>query len=62
MLNLQDIKLDITHHGDLPSRTGIGSSSAFTVGLLQSLSALQGKYLSKKQLADKALYLEHQIL
>ena len=55
-------KLDITHHGDLPARTGIGSSSCFTVGLAHSLNALENKIISKKKLADEAIYLEQKIL
>jgi D-glycero-alpha-D-manno-heptose-7-phosphate kinase len=35
--------IEIHHDGDLPARTGIGSSSAFTVGLLHALRALQGQ-------------------
>ena len=57
-----DFPIDITHHGDLPSRTGIGSSSSFTVSLLHALYALQNQQRTKRQLADDALYIEQQIL
>ena len=40
--------LEIHHDGDLPARSGLGSSSSFTVGLLNALNALQGRYSSKK--------------
>ena len=38
-----NLSLEIHHDGDLPARTGIGSSSAFTVGLINSLLILQDK-------------------
>ena len=50
--------LEVTHIGDLPSRSGIGSSSAFTVGLINSLTALSGKFLGRTQLALDAINLE----
>ena len=39
--------LEIHHDGDIPARSGMGSSSAFTVGLLKTLYALNGKVISK---------------
>lgn len=54
--------LDITHHGDLPNRTGVGSSSSFTVGLLHGLSVLQNQHITKRQLALDAINLEQNIL
>jgi D-glycero-alpha-D-manno-heptose-7-phosphate kinase len=54
--------LDITHHGDLPNRTGIGSSSSFSVSLLHGLAALQNKQLTKRDLANCAINLEQNIL
>ena len=51
--------LEVTHVGDLPARSGIGSSSAFTVGLISSLSALtQGKFLGRTELAKLAIDIE----
>ena len=50
--------VEIHHDGDLPARTGLGSSSAFTVGLLNSLYALKGKMISKEQLAKEAIHVE----
>ena len=61
LLKIKD-KLDITHHGDLPARTGMGTSSCFTVGLLHGLSAHKGHFLSKKELALMALKLEQNTL
>jgi D-glycero-alpha-D-manno-heptose-7-phosphate kinase len=54
--------LEINIISDLPARTGIGSSSSFTVGLLNALYALEGKMISKKQLALEAIYLEQELL
>lgn len=50
--------IEVTHIGDLPSRSGIGSSSAFTVGLINSLTALDGKYMGRTELAKAAIELE----
>src|SRR5258708_19205994 len=54
--------VEIHHDGDLPARSGIGSSSAFTVGLLQALYALQGRMISKRQLAMESIHIEQNIL
>ena len=54
--------LSIHHDGDLPARTGLGSSSAFTVGLLHALYALEGKRPSKDTLAKEAIHLERDVL
>lgn len=54
--------LEIHHDGDLPARSGMGSSSSFTVGLLHALYALQGKMPSKRQLATESIHIEQQIL
>ncbi|MDD9950721.1 MAG: kinase [Zetaproteobacteria bacterium] len=53
-----DIGLEIHHDGDLPARSGLGSSSAFTVGLLQALYALGGKTITKLELAKLAIEIE----
>ncbi len=54
--------LDIHIFADLPARSGLGSSSAFTVGFLHALYASEGKVVSKDQLAKDALYVEHEML
>ena len=51
-------ELRISYDGDLPSKTGLGTSSTFAVGLLNAFYALKGKYASKKKLADDAIYVE----
>jgi D-glycero-alpha-D-manno-heptose-7-phosphate kinase len=52
----------IHHEGDLPARSGMGSSSSFTVGLLHALYALQGYMPSKTQLAKEAIHVEQDLL
>ncbi|MDA7583569.1 kinase [bacterium] len=52
--------LEIVHHADLPAQSGLGASSSFTVGMINSLIALQGKRISKKNLAMEALKIEQQ--
>jgi D-glycero-alpha-D-manno-heptose-7-phosphate kinase len=54
--------VEIHHHGDLPARTGLGSSSSFSVGLLHALHALRGELVSKRRLAEEAIYIEQQVL
>lgn len=54
--------VEIHYDADLPARTGLGSSSTFTVGLLNSLHALKGEIVSKEQLAKEAIYIEQEIL
>ena len=54
--------LEIHHQGDLPARAGMGSSSAFVVGLINALTALRGQMISKHDLALKAIELEQNVL
>ena len=56
MLDMHDIRL--TYEGDLPARSGLGTSSSFAVGVLNAFYALKGKYVDKKTLAQKAIHLE----
>jgi D-glycero-alpha-D-manno-heptose-7-phosphate kinase len=57
-----DRGVEIHHDGDLPARSGMGSSSAFTVGLLHAMYALKGQMVSKHQLAMESIHLEQDIL
>jgi D-glycero-alpha-D-manno-heptose-7-phosphate kinase len=50
--------VEIHHDGDLPARSGLGSSSSFTVGLVNALSALEGRHISKEDLAAQAIHIE----
>jgi D-glycero-alpha-D-manno-heptose-7-phosphate kinase len=54
--------IEIHHQGDLPARSGMGSSSAFTVGLLHALHALRGHVVSKHQLATEGIHMEQDLL
>ena len=54
--------LEIHYDGDLPARSGMGSSSVFAVGLMNLLNGFQGKKINKKQLAQKSIYFEQKIL
>ena len=51
--------IEITSHADIPSRgSGLGSSSSFTVGLLNGLYAYQGRHASPQELAEQACHVE----
>jgi D-glycero-alpha-D-manno-heptose-7-phosphate kinase len=54
--------LEIHHDADLPARSGMGSSSAFTVGLLHAMYALTGRMASKRQLAMESVHIEQELL
>ncbi len=57
-----DRGLEMHHDGDLPARSGMGSSSSFAVGLLHALYALKGQMPSKHQLAMEGIHIEQDIL
>lgn len=54
--------VDIHISADLPAKTGLGSSSSFTVGFLNALYAMQGKKISKQQLAEEACFIEQNVI
>jgi len=54
--------LEIHHDGDLPARSGLGSSSSFTVGLLHALYALKGRMVGKRRLALEAIHIEQEMI
>jgi D-glycero-alpha-D-manno-heptose-7-phosphate kinase len=54
--------VELHHHGDLPARSGVGSSSAFAVGLLHATSILCGMECTKDSLAREAIHLEQDAL
>jgi len=54
--------LEIHHDGDLPARSGLGSSSSFTVGLINALKALNGNYISDEALATQAIHIEQNVI
>ncbi len=57
-----DHGLEVHCDADLPARSGLGSSSSFVVGMLHSLSALQGRRVSKDWLAHEAIRIEQEVL
>lgn len=54
--------VEVHYDADLPSRTGLGSSSSFVVGMLHALAALTQKTLTKRQLAEAAIHIEQEVL
>jgi D-glycero-alpha-D-manno-heptose-7-phosphate kinase len=54
--------VEIHYVGDLPARSGLGSSSSFSVGLLHALHALQGEVVSRTRLAEEAVHVEQSML
>ena len=54
--------LEIHHDGDLPARSGLGTSSSFTVGLINAMNAMKGLQTSKDDLAKQAIYIEQEVL
>lgn len=55
-------EIRLTYEGDLPARTGLGTSSTFAVGMLNAFCALKGKMMSKALLAQEAIHVERNIL
>ncbi len=54
--------MEITYNADLPARSGLGSSSSFSVGLLNALHALKGRMISKQELASEAIRIEQDVM
>jgi D-glycero-alpha-D-manno-heptose-7-phosphate kinase len=57
-----DFPIEITTFTDIPGQTGLGSSSAFAVGLVHALHALKGEMVSKNTIASTAAHIEVDIL
>lgn len=57
-----DKGLEISYNADLPARSGLGTSSSFSVGLLHALTALRGRMISKKELANEAIRIEQEVM
>lgn len=62
LTGLTDNRLHIYSMGDVPAGTGLGSSSAFLVGLLKALWACKGIYISSHDLAEQACHIEIEVL
>jgi len=54
--------IEVIHNADLPAQSGLGSSSTFTVGLLNSLHSLQNHMPSKRELALGAIHVEQNLI
>lgn len=54
--------VEISYNADLPARSGLGTSSSFTVGLLNALKALDGNLVSKQELAGEAIRMEQEVM
>jgi D-glycero-alpha-D-manno-heptose-7-phosphate kinase len=54
--------LDIHVSSDLPAKTGLGSSSSFTVGFLNALYAMEGKKIARQKLAEEACFVEQKVI
>lgn len=54
--------IEATSIADIPSGTGLGSSSSFTVGLLHALHAFQGRHKTAEELASEASHIEIGVL
>jgi D-glycero-alpha-D-manno-heptose-7-phosphate kinase len=55
-----DVEINLS--ADLPAYSGLGSSSSFTVGLINALMAYQGQFISQTDLAYRAIEMERQVL
>lgn len=64
VLEYLDIRegIEISHLSDLPSQTGIGSSSSFIVGLLKCIYEAKGEVVSKEDIAKSAIFIERKLL
>jgi D-glycero-alpha-D-manno-heptose-7-phosphate kinase len=54
--------MEIHHDADLPARSGLGSSSAFTVGLINALRAFEGRMSSAEFLGREAIRIEQEVI
>ena len=63
-LKFMDISygISIHHDGDIPARSGMGSSSSFTVGLLNALKALEGSRVSPRWLMEQSINIEQNLI
>ena len=57
-----DKGVEVNHAGDLPARSGLGSSSSFTVGMLHALHILEGRTPTAHQLATEAIDVEQNVM
>ena len=60
--NIRNCNFEIYHSSDIPGLSGLGSSSAFTVSLINSIHEWNNIHLSKKKMSEKAIYVERNLL
>lgn len=58
----QQTGIEVQHQADLPARSGLGSSSSFTVGLLNAVKALRSETCSANWLAQEAIRIEQSVI
>src|SRR3989338_1431507 len=61
-MNMADKSIFLSYDADLPARSGLGSSSSFTVGFLNALYGLRGEMRNKLQLAQDAIHVEQNMI
>lgn len=59
---LSNQTLHVTYDSDLPARSGLGSSSSFTTGLINTINYYKNKKISKKNLAKQTIFMEQVLL
>ena len=57
-----DYGVSLHHDGDIPALSGMGSSSAFTVGLLNTMYALEGKMVTTEDLVKESIVIEQELI
>lgn len=62
LLGITETGIEIISFADVPSETGLGSSSSFTVGLLTGLAAYKGLRMTKYEIAEMAVHIERELL
>ena len=53
---------DLHYNTDIPARSGMGLSSSFTVGLLNTINGMKGQMTSKNKLMKDAIYIEQELI
>ncbi len=54
--------IEVSHSGDIPANSGIGSSSSFCVGFLNALYGLRSKMMTRRQIAEQAIHIERNMV
>lgn len=62
LFGISDAGIEIISFADIPSDTGLGSSSSFTVGLIAALAAYKRSRMTKYEIAEMACHIERDLL